>query len=112
MPKRNPSKHRALQSIPRARIRIGGKPLPSTPHSFKNDGGECVRSGEPCALPRPTRRPQTHLVAWPHKPGDAPTALNELTDPAAVVQALAEFDQLGRRAFLERYGFGETGKTR
>lgn len=39
-------------------------------------------------------------------------ALNELTDPSAVVQALAEFDRVGRTAFLERYGFGETGKTR
>lgn len=34
-------------------------------------------------------------------------ALNELTDPAAVVQAMAEFDQLGRTAFLQKYGFGK-----
>jgi hypothetical protein len=33
-------------------------------------------------------------------------ALAELTSPQAVEQALDEFDQLGRDAFLEKYGFG------
>ena len=32
--------------------------------------------------------------------------LGELTDCDAVRQALAEFDRLGREAFLEKYGFG------
>jgi MoxR-like ATPase len=32
--------------------------------------------------------------------------LAELTDPQAVVKAIGEFDQLGRDAFLEKYGFG------
>ncbi len=32
--------------------------------------------------------------------------LNDLTDQHAVKLALAEFDALGRRAFLEKYGFG------
>ena len=35
-------------------------------------------------------------------------ALSELTDPEAVRQAIAEFDRLGRTAFLERYGFGRS----
>ena len=34
----------------------------------------------------------------------------ELTDPAAVISALAEFDTLGREAFLEKYGFGHAYK--
>src|SRR5687768_11972852 len=33
-------------------------------------------------------------------------ALKDLTSPAAVRAALAEYDQLGRDTFLERYGFG------
>jgi 5-methylcytosine-specific restriction protein A len=32
--------------------------------------------------------------------------LSDLTDRSAVLQALAEYDQLGREAFLARYGFG------
>ena len=39
-------------------------------------------------------------------------AEKELTDPQAVVQALAEFDQLGRQAFLRKYGFGGAGRFR
>jgi hypothetical protein len=35
-------------------------------------------------------------------------ALSELTDPEAVRQAIAEFDRVGRTAFLERYGFGRS----
>ncbi|MGH3245759.1 MAG: hypothetical protein ACRDOI_06030 [Trebonia sp.] len=30
----------------------------------------------------------------------------ELTDPAAVERAIKEYDELGRDAFLHRYGFG------
>lgn len=33
--------------------------------------------------------------------------LSQLTDPRAVEQAITEFDQLGRQAFLEKYGFRE-----
>jgi putative restriction endonuclease len=36
----------------------------------------------------------------------------ELTDPQAVLKALAEFDQLGRQAFLQKYGFGGAGRFR
>ena len=32
--------------------------------------------------------------------------LGELTDPEAVLQAMAEFDDLGREAFLAKHGFG------
>jgi len=32
--------------------------------------------------------------------------LGDLTSAAAVESALDEFDELGREAFLERYGFG------
>lgn len=35
-------------------------------------------------------------------------SLTELTDPEAVRQAIAEFDRLGRTAFLDRYGFGRS----
>jgi hypothetical protein len=35
-------------------------------------------------------------------------ALNELSDPEAVRRAMAEFDLLGRAAFLQRYGFGKS----
>lgn len=34
-------------------------------------------------------------------------SLSELTDPEAVRQAVAEFDRVGRVAFLQRYGFGK-----
>ena len=34
-----------------------------------------------------------------------PVGLNDITDPRAVEHAIAEFDTLGREAFLERYGF-------
>lgn len=34
-------------------------------------------------------------------------SLSELTDPKAVRQAMAEFDRMGRAAFLQRYGFGK-----
>lgn len=34
-------------------------------------------------------------------------SLSELTDPEAVRQAMAEFDRMGRAAFLQRYGFGK-----
>jgi hypothetical protein len=33
-------------------------------------------------------------------------ALSDLTDPSAVLQAIDQFDALGRDAFLQRYGFG------
>lgn len=33
-------------------------------------------------------------------------ALSDLTDPDAVLAAVAEFDRLGRDEFLDRYGFG------
>jgi MoxR-like ATPase len=33
-------------------------------------------------------------------------SLRDLTDPEAIVRATAEFDALGREAFLEKYGFG------
>jgi hypothetical protein len=36
----------------------------------------------------------------------------ELTDPQAVLMALAEFDHLGREAFLQKYGFGGAGRFR
>jgi len=32
--------------------------------------------------------------------------LKDITDPDAVKQAIAEFDELGREDFLRRYGFG------
>lgn len=35
------------------------------------------------------------------------SAISALTDRTAVEDALAEFDRIGRFAFLERYGFGE-----
>ena len=35
-----------------------------------------------------------------------PSQLSELQSPAAVQAALDEFTQLGRQAFLQRYGFG------
>ncbi|WP_280352404.1 hypothetical protein [Nocardia abscessus] len=34
-------------------------------------------------------------------------AFRDLTDSTAVRRALAEFDELGRQAFLAKYGFGE-----
>ena len=34
-----------------------------------------------------------------------PVGLNDITDPRAVEHAIAEFDTLGREAFLKRYGF-------
>ena len=33
-------------------------------------------------------------------------ALGDLSDPAAVVEAISEFDQFGREEFLKKYGFG------
>jgi hypothetical protein len=35
-------------------------------------------------------------------------SLSKLTDPDAVERAIKEFDMLGREAFLEKYGFGES----
>lgn len=35
-------------------------------------------------------------------------ALADLTDPTAVVKTIEEFDSLGRQAFLDKYGFGES----
>jgi 5-methylcytosine-specific restriction protein A len=32
--------------------------------------------------------------------------MNDLNDPLAVLQAIEEFDELGREAFLDKYGFG------
>jgi hypothetical protein len=34
--------------------------------------------------------------------------ISDLTDVDAVLQAIAEFDRLGREAFLKQYGFGES----
>jgi uncharacterized protein DUF3883 len=34
----------------------------------------------------------------------------DISDPKAVRSAIAEFDQIGRKAFLERYGFGKATK--
>jgi hypothetical protein len=39
------------------------------------------------------------------KPKHAPLA--KLNDRAAVLSAIAEFDKIGREAFLEKYGFGQ-----
>jgi hypothetical protein len=36
----------------------------------------------------------------------------ELSDRQAVLAALAEFDRLGREAFLQKYGFGRAGRFR
>lgn len=36
--------------------------------------------------------------------------LADLTDPAAVRSAIDEYDQLGRKAFLSKYGFGESDR--
>lgn len=33
--------------------------------------------------------------------------MNDISDPAAIRKAAAEFDELGRAAFLDKYGFGE-----
>ena len=33
--------------------------------------------------------------------------LSDLTSREAVIEALEEFDRLGREAFLQKYGFGE-----
>ncbi|GAA1402758.1 hypothetical protein GCM10009639_46570 [Kitasatospora putterlickiae] len=33
--------------------------------------------------------------------------IRELTDASAVIKAIAEYDELGRRAFLTRYGYGK-----
>lgn len=35
-------------------------------------------------------------------------ALDDITDPQAVRQAMAEFRELGQDAFLKRYGFGKS----
>jgi hypothetical protein len=35
-------------------------------------------------------------------------ALADITDRAAVLGAIAEFDRIGRDAFLAKYGFGES----
>ena len=32
--------------------------------------------------------------------------VGDLSDPAAVEEALAKFDRIGRKAFLEKYGYG------
>ena len=37
-------------------------------------------------------------------------AERELTDPSSVMKAVAEFDELGREAFLDKYGFGPAYK--
>jgi hypothetical protein len=34
----------------------------------------------------------------------------ELSDRKAVFAALAEFDRLGRKAFLQKYGYGHAGR--
>lgn len=34
--------------------------------------------------------------------------LNDISDPRCVLQAIAEFDVIGREAFLEKYGFGRS----
>jgi hypothetical protein len=33
-------------------------------------------------------------------------ALFDISDPTAVLKAIAEFDELGRDTFLDKYGFG------
>jgi hypothetical protein len=40
-------------------------------------------------------------------PGGIPMSLSELTDPQAVLRAIAEFDEIGRGDFLAKYGFKE-----
>jgi 5-methylcytosine-specific restriction protein A len=37
---------------------------------------------------------------------------SELSDRQAVLAAIAEFDQLGRSEFLQKYGFGRAGRFR
>lgn len=37
-------------------------------------------------------------------------SLRDLTDKTAILEAIAEFDRLGRDAFLEKYGFGRSKK--
>lgn len=36
-----------------------------------------------------------------------PMSLKDLNDPKAVLEAIAEYDQLGQEVFLKRYGFGK-----
>lgn len=36
------------------------------------------------------------------------SVLSDLTSRSAVLEAIAEFDRLGRQAFLEKYGYGES----
>jgi hypothetical protein len=33
-------------------------------------------------------------------------ALSDISDPGSVLQAISEFDKIGRRSFLAKYGFG------
>jgi hypothetical protein len=37
-------------------------------------------------------------------------ALKDLSDPDAVLRAVRDYDSLGQRAFLEKYGFGQARK--
>ncbi len=34
-------------------------------------------------------------------------AISDILDPGSVRQAIDEFDSMGRKAFLAKYGFGE-----
>jgi hypothetical protein len=43
---------------------------------------------------------------------ERPVSLKDITEPHAVKQAIAEFDALGRDAFLKRYGFGHARRFR
>lgn len=49
-------------------------------------------------------RPDRAMYA---RSGNGRIRLRDLTDRSAVDESIAEFDQIGRDAFLEKYGFGE-----
>src|ERR1700722_12756813 len=87
-------------------------------------GGIAADEKPPSAAPRPRQVPgrladelavgfgclgsRVALLYWTNRMNrpERLVGLKDITDPEAVNRAIAEFDELGREAFLSKYGFG------
>jgi hypothetical protein len=69
---------------------------------FRPPGPESSEGRSPLELPE---KPKRSFSATPSRSFGDPT-LSDLTSRQAVLDAIAEFDRLGREAFLEKSGYG------
>lgn len=89
----------------------GATPPLASPQAVGAAPGTAVERGDPTLRSdeHPSRgRTLTYCVG--NEGRSSPMGVSDITDPGAVHAAIAEFERLGRDAFLERYGYHHSRK--